>query len=131
MKILLLIAFIASMVGSASAQSNLPPCQGSMSTSTSWNNCIGSWSNSSWVYNGEFRGGLRTGYGILQYRDGRKYVGQFRGGTFDGPGIFYDSNGSIISEGLWSIDEFVKEANVQALQQAQLIQSQKSLNQRL
>lgn len=68
------------------AQSNLPPCQGSYSTST-WNYCQGTRTYSDGAkYVGEFRDDKRNGQGTLTAPDGTKYVGEFRDGKLSGQG---------------------------------------------
>jgi antitoxin component YwqK of YwqJK toxin-antitoxin module len=67
-------------------QSQLPACQGS---TRDWSNCIGtSWSN------------------------GEKYVGEWRYGLYNGRGTLYSSNGSIINQGIWANDRFLREEKI-------------------
>jgi len=90
------------------AQSNLPSCQGSYSTST-WNNCQGTrtwpsgekyvgefkdgkyngqgtWEDGLVKYVGEWKDGEYNGQGTMTYRDGRKYVGEFKDDKINGQG---------------------------------------------
>ena len=64
-------------------------------------------------YVGEFRGGWATGLGTYTYLDGRKYVGEFQLLQFHGPGTIYAANGSIIRQGIWANDRFVRSEPVQ------------------
>jgi len=128
MKLLLRLLLLI-MMGSASAQSGLPACQGK--EVNKWNNCFGIViGNLGEQYEGEFKNGARHGQGIFTLADGSKYVGDFRDGwangngtytfvngrkyvgevrllQFSGKGTLYAANGSIISQGIWANDRFV------------------------
>jgi hypothetical protein len=60
-------------------------------------------------YIGKFNAfGHSNGYGTYTWTDGRKYVGNWSMNKKSGQGILYSSKGSIIYEGLWKHDKFVK-----------------------
>ena len=52
-------------------------------------------------------------FGTYTYPSGNKYVGEFSQDKRNGQGIFYSSNGSIISQGIWSYDNLVQPALIQ------------------
>ena len=64
-------------------------------------------------YDGEWKEGKREGKGSLTLSNGAKYVGEFSNGKYDGFGTLYSSSGSIISQGLWSKDVFIRSTNKQ------------------
>lgn len=123
------IAFVL-MVGGACAQINLPACRGS--DVSKWNKCVGSAAfNSGNKYAGDYKDGKRNGYGIytftngnkyvgefkdnkrngqgtLTFANGNKYVGEFKDGDYNGLGTMYASDGSIINQGIWADDNFVR-----------------------
>lgn len=106
---------IASMIGSAYAQSNLPPCP----TSGFFHNCFGTRIfNSGNRYDGEFKADKFDGKGIFffladnQFK-GNKYVGEYKDGFRNGLGTEYASNGSITNQGIWADGGFVRSAPVQ------------------
>jgi hypothetical protein len=93
-------------------QSNLPDCQGNYSIK--WTICFGSSTFFSGDrYIGEFKVGLYNGQGILTFADGSKYVGEFKDDKRNGEGTLYASNGSIINQGIWANNIFVRSALVQ------------------
>ena len=55
-------------------------------------------------------------FGEYKYPSGNKYLGEFKADKRDGLGTFYDSNGAVIKQGIWSFDNFV--SAVQILQAA-------------
>ena len=57
-------------------------------------------------YVGEFKDGKKNGHGTATIANGNKYVGEFKDGKRNGNGILYDSNGSVISQGVWKENEF-------------------------
>jgi hypothetical protein len=87
MKSFLRFLALVLMVGSAYAQSNLPPC----SSSGYFNNCFGS-------YN---------------YPNGLKYVGEWKDNKQHGQGTLYALTGSVTSQGIWADGKFVRSAPVQ------------------
>ena len=117
------------------AQSNLPACKGSKESW--WSNCIGtaSWSggfeySGEWKDNkfngqgsytypnggrtvGEFKDGKRHGQGTHTYPNGERYVGEFKDDKAHGQGTEYASNGSIINQGIYADNAFVRSAPVQ------------------
>ena len=52
-------------------------------------------------YIGEFKEGVRDGYGTLYKKDYRKplYDGEFKDGEYNGLGVLYDDNGEIVFNG--------------------------------
>ena len=64
-------------------------------------------------YVGEYKDGKRNGQGTSTTANGDKYVGEFKDGKFNGQGTQYASNGSIINQGIWADDKFVRSAPVQ------------------
>ena len=127
--LLRLIAFVL-MVGGAHAQINLPACRGS--DFSKWNKCVGTATftsgnkyagdykdgkrNGFGVYTftngnkyvGEFKDNKRNGQGTLNFANGNKYVGEFKDGDYNGLGTMYASDGSIINQGAWADDNFVR-----------------------
>ena len=65
------------------------------------------------VYVGEYKDGTYNGQGTLTVANGNKYVGEFKDGKFNGLGTTYASNGSIIDQGIWADNRFVRSAPVQ------------------
>ena len=57
-------------------------------------------------YVGEFKDGKKNGHGTATIANGNKYVGEFKDGKRNGNGILYDSNGSVISQGVWKENGF-------------------------
>ena len=55
-------------------------------------------------YLGEWKGGFRHGYGIMQWQDGAKYEGYWCLGRAYGQGIFTHSKGEVYS-GEWRNDK--------------------------
>ena len=54
------------------------------------------------VYEGEFIGGKKHGFGKLVWGDGKIYFGEFRQNRLEGFGIQYRANGhDIIHKGQW------------------------------
>jgi hypothetical protein len=124
-------------VGSAYAQSNLPACSPPFYEIVPFHNCfgktdygfggeyIGEWQHGkrnglvTWTapggirYVGEFKDDKRHGQGTYTFANGKKYVGEFKDGYFNGQGTFYTSNGSVINQGIWADDKFVRSAPVQ------------------
>ena len=65
------------------------------------------------VYVGEYKNGTYNGQGTLTVANGNKYVGEFKDGKFNGFGTTYASNGSIIEQGIYADNKFVRSAPVQ------------------
>ena len=106
----LLRLLIVLMIGSAYAQSNLPACP----SSGYFHNCYGAYTAVNGdKYVGEYKDGKRNGQGTSTTANGDKYVGEFKDGKFNGQGTQYASNGSIINQGIWADDKFVRSAPVQ------------------
>ena len=61
---------------------------------------------------GEFKDGKRNGQGTNTLANGNKYVGEYKDDKRNGQGTFY-SNGSIINQGIWADDNFVRSEPVQ------------------
>ena len=64
-------------------------------------------------YVGEFKDDYRNGQGTATYSDGDKYVGEFKDDKYNGLGTLFASNGSVIKQGIWANDKFVRSAPVQ------------------
>jgi hypothetical protein len=80
------LVLLCLMVGSAFAQSSLPPCQGAKS---SWTNCLGSETYPSGnKYVGEFKDGTRNGLGTFTFANGDKYVGEYKDDKRNGQGTY-------------------------------------------
>lgn len=132
--LLRLLAFVL-MVEGVCAQSNLPGCQGS--DTTKWSNCTGTKTfpnGTKYVaehkdgkrngqgtfthangdkYVGGFKDGEYNGQGTYTFANGNKYVGEFKDGKYNGEGTLYSSNGSIINQGIWADNTFIRSATVQ------------------
>ena len=87
----LLRLLVVLMMGSAYAQSKLPPCP----SSGYFDNCFGNQTNADGEkYVGEFKDNKRNGQGTITLSNGNKYVGEFKDGKFNGQGTLYASNGA-------------------------------------
>ena len=79
---------------------------------------LGEWSEGAWkqgslfdrsgslLYQGEFKGTMYHGEGVLHEMGGR-FVGQFRNGMKDGEGAAFDAKGNKVSNGRWSENSFL------------------------
>ncbi len=96
---------ITALFGSDTRGAELPACKHTIyvAETKSWDRCIGAWkykfpnSESTAEYNGEWKKGKRTGYGILilklsKYRMD-KYEGEFKDGKRTGHGTYSFANG--------------------------------------
>jgi len=134
MKNLLRLIACVLMVGGAYAQSKLPACQGS--DASRWSNCVGTYTHANGEryvgefkdgkYNGkgtythpngdktvgEFKDDKRNGQGTFTAADGNRYVGEFKDDKAHGLGTLFASNGTVISQGVWADDKFVRSAPV-------------------
>ena len=63
-------------------------------------------------YVGEYKDGMRK-QGTYTDADGSKYVGEFKDGKYNGEGTLYSSNGSIINQGIWADNIFIRSLIVQ------------------
>ena len=98
--------------GSAFAQSNLPACQGS--DTAKWSNCFGTENDSiGHKYVGEWKDGKHNGQGIFTFNVGSRYVGEFKDGKRNGQGTLFGSNNSVIDQGIWANNNFVRSVQVQ------------------
>ena len=50
--------------------------------------------NNNLIYDGEYKKGLKDGYGIYYYQNGEKYEGKFRNGIREGKGVFFWKDGN-------------------------------------
>ena len=50
--------------------------------------------NNNLIYDGEYKNGIKNGYGIYYYSNGERYEGIFSEGIREGKGIFYWKDGS-------------------------------------
>ena len=55
---------------------------------------------------GEFRDDKANGQGTYTYADGSKDVGTFKDDALNGYAVRYDSDGTILKQGIWKDDEF-------------------------
>ena len=108
------------LIGNAIAQpatsllpaSELPPCVGNVST---WLNCFGTHKDLLGItYVGEFKDALPNGLGAITYKAGYKYIGEFKAGRYEGLGISLSADGSVIAEGVFSNDIFIKREDVKS-----------------
>ncbi|XLS29739.1 MORN repeat-containing protein [Flavobacteriaceae bacterium M23B6Z8] len=60
-------------------------------------------------YEGTYQNDLRSGQGTYYWPNGEKFVGQWQNDMREGQGTFYDADGDILTSGLWSNDELVKQ----------------------
>jgi len=64
-------------------------------------------------YVGQHKENNRHGQGTYTFTSGKKYVGEFRDGKYNGKGTLYEANGSIINQGIWEDDKFIRSESVQ------------------
>ena len=57
-------------------------------------------------YVGEYRDGQRNGQGTYTYADGKKDAGSYKNGALHGYAVRYDSDGTILMQGIWKLGEF-------------------------
>ena len=76
-------------------------------------------------YQGEFKNGLKHGFGMYFFSNGDKYVGEYQYGKREGKGTYAFSNGNPSLTGIWSNNALVtKTANSQnAINKANDLQS--------
>lgn len=100
------------LMSSASAQSNLPPCTGSVFT---WNDCKGTeFFPGGDKYTGEFKAGRFNGRGTYYFlapnqSEGNIFIGEFIDGMYNGIGIEFNKNGAVINSGKWRNSQIVDE----------------------
>jgi hypothetical protein len=58
-------------------------------------------------YSGDFKDDQPNGQGTYTFANGTKYVGEIKNGRRNGQGVLYAQNGAVISQGLWSNEEFI------------------------
>ena len=91
---ILLRLLVVLIMGSAYAQSNLPACQGSYSSS-SWSYCFGSLTVPNGdKYVGEWKDGKYNGQGTYTFANGDKYVGEFKDDQSNGQGTYTYASGA-------------------------------------
>ena len=114
------------VTGSAYAQSQLPACQGG--SPSRWNNCTGRWLNTNGdKYEGEWRDGKPSGFGVQTFASGEKYTGTWKDGKYEGQGTIAAANGTVISQGTWSANQLVRPTNPAV---AQISEAQRQENER-
>ena len=64
-------------------------------------------------YSGEFKDGKFNGQGAITWSQGEKYVGEFKNHMFNGQGTLLAANGSVMNQGIFADNEFVRSAPVQ------------------
>jgi len=63
-------------------------------------------------YVGEFKDGKFNGQGTVTILNGNKYVGEFKDGKRNGQGTLYAPNDSIMSQGIWADNNFVRSSPI-------------------
>ena len=114
------------VAGASYAQSQLPACQGG--SPSRWNNCTGRWLNTNGdKYEGEWRDGKPSGFGVQTFASGEKYTGTWKDGKYEGQGTIAAANGTVISQGTWSANQLVRPTNPAV---AQISEAQRLENER-
>ena len=105
------------MIGTVYAQSKLTPCNSDgyfhkcyvSYTADNGDKYIGEWGDRSLSKEGVFSSPSGNkfieklnGHGVATFKDEHKYVGEFKDGKPHGKGTLFDSDGSIINQGLWT-----------------------------
>ena len=86
----LLRLLIVLMMGSAYAQSKLPPCP----SSGYFHNCFGTHTGANGEkYVGEFKNDMQHGQGTHTFASGSKYVGDWKDNKYNGQGTFTHARG--------------------------------------
>jgi hypothetical protein len=57
--------------------------------------------------------GTLNGKGTMKFPNGERYVGEFKDDMYYGLGTPYNANGSIIQQGIWAADKFIRYQPVQ------------------
>ena len=57
--------------------------------------------------------GKLNGKGTMKFPNGEKYVGEFKDDKYHGVGTLFNANGSIIQQGIWADDKFIRYQLVQ------------------
>uniref|UniRef100_A0A3Q2XSS6 Uncharacterized protein n=1 Tax=Hippocampus comes TaxID=109280 RepID=A0A3Q2XSS6_HIPCM len=60
-------------------------------------------------YEGAFKNHQRHGKGSQIAADGTKWSGKWKANTKNGKGKIFNSNGTVVKEGKWELDEMVSE----------------------
>ena len=114
------------VAGASYAQSQLPTCQGN--SPARWSNCTGRWLNTNGdKYEGEWRDGKPSGFGVQTFASGEKYTGTWKDGKYEGQGTIAAANGTVISQGTWSANQLVRPTNPAV---AQISEAQRLENER-
>jgi TonB family protein len=118
------LAFIL-LVGSVCAQSKLPACHSTgfyhqcfvAYTTENGDKYIGEWGDSKVSKDGIFTSSSGNkfvekfnGNGIATFKDGHKFIGEFKDGKPNGQGTLFESNGSVINQGIWASGSFLSSA---------------------
>lgn len=64
-------------------------------------------------YVGEYKNDLKNGQGTFSVANNNKYVGEFEDDKLNGKGTLYAPNGSIIEQGIWADNKFIRSASIQ------------------
>lgn len=72
------------------------------------------WSNGD-SYEGEFKNGGRNGFGVYTFATGESYVGHWKNDLRDGKGKLLDAGGSVLLDGDWEKDRFIRKPNKNAI----------------
>jgi len=59
------------------------------------------------IYKGQFKNGIRSGYGNFKWSSGESYIGEYLDGERHGEGTYYSVDGSS-QEGTWEKGKFIK-----------------------
>lgn len=68
------------------------------------------WANGD-SYEGEFKDGARNGEGIYLFATGESYLGSWKNDLRDGKGKLLDAGGSVLLDGDWEKDRFLRKPN--------------------
>ena len=110
MKPLSLLLCLLLVAGASYAQSQLPACQ--VGSPSRWSNCTGRWLNTNGdKYEGEWRDGKPSGFGVQTFASGEKYTGTWKDGKVEGQGALTAANGTVILQGTWSANQLIRPAN--------------------
>lgn len=76
------------------------------------------WANGD-SYEGEFKDGARNGYGVYLFATGESYVGNWKNDLRDGKGKLLDAGSSVLLDGDWEKDRFIRKPNKNTIDSTQ------------